>query len=74
MRVKKIMAQLFNIDEKIINDDTSSDTITNWDSIAHMNLVVALEEEFGITFNDQQMIEMLNYPLILLTVKEACNS
>ncbi len=72
-RVKKILSQLFQIPVESINEDTSSDTVPNWNSLAHMNLVVALEEEFGVSFSDEQMIEMLSYPLIVLTVKEAAN-
>ncbi|MBA3660207.1 MAG: acyl carrier protein [Gammaproteobacteria bacterium] len=71
VRVKKILSQLFNVSENEINDETSSDTVSKWDSLTHMNLIVALEDEFKISFTDEQMIEMLNYPLILLTVKEA---
>lgn len=70
-RVKKILAQLFSISEESINEDTSSDNVPKWSSLAHMSLVVALEEEFGVSFTDEQIIEMLNYPLIVLTVKEA---
>lgn len=73
-RIKKILAQLFSISEDSINDETSSDNIAKWNSLAHMNLVVALEEEFKISFSDEQMIEMLSYPLIVLTVKEATQS
>lgn len=70
-RVKKILAQSFNIAVESINEDTSSDNVAKWNSLAHMNLVVALEEEFGVSFTDEQIIEMLSYPLIVLTVKEA---
>lgn len=54
-----------------IDDGTSTDTLAKWTSLAHMNLIVALEEEFGVNFTDEQMIEMLSYPLVVLTVKEA---
>lgn len=70
MRIKKILSQLFGISIEDINEDTSPDTVSKWDSLAHMNLVVALEEEFGVNFTSEQIIEMLNYPLIVLTVKE----
>lgn len=70
VRVKKILAQSFGISIESINEDTSSDNVAKWNSLAHMNLVVALEEEFGVSFTDEQIIEMLSYPLIVLTVKE----
>ena len=70
VRVKKILAQSFGISIESINEDTSSDNVAKWNSLAHMNLVVALEEEFGVSFTDEQIIEMLSYSLIVLTVKE----
>lgn len=70
-RVKKILSQLFNVPIDSINENSSADTIPAWTSLAHMNLVVALEEEFGVSFNDEQIIEMLNYPLVVITIKEA---
>ena len=69
-RVKKVMSNVFGIDESLITGDASQDTITNWNSLGHMNLVIALEEEFSITFRDEQVIEMLSYPLIICTLKE----
>ena len=35
-----------------------------WDSLAHMNLVMAFEKEFKIKFSDEEINEMLNYELI----------
>jgi acyl carrier protein len=44
--------------------------VEQWDSLRHMNLVVALEEEFRVRFTDQQIDELLSLRLILLTLKE----
>jgi acyl carrier protein len=35
-----------------------------------MNLIVALEEEFNIQFTDEEMLQMLNFQLISLILKE----
>jgi len=37
--------------------------------LKHMNLIVALEEEFGVTFSEDEIVEMLNYKLIKETLK-----
>ncbi len=70
-RIKDIMGAVFEIDPSAINEASSQDTIENWDSIKHMSLVVALEEEFGIQLTDDQIADMQNYKLILLTLQEA---
>lgn len=69
-QVKKIMAQVFNVPEQDITDDASLDTIESWDSLRHVNMVLALEQAFGISFMADEIVNMLNYKLILLVLKE----
>jgi acyl carrier protein len=64
------MASVFEVSVDDINDDSSPDTIENWDSLRHMNLITVLEEEFDIRFNDEQITEMMNFNLIIYTVNE----
>jgi acyl carrier protein len=63
-KLKNVLSIVFNVDINKINNESSPDSIPNWDSLAHMNLVVALEEEFDVEFNDDEINEMLNYALI----------
>jgi acyl carrier protein len=48
-----------------INDDASPDTIKSWDSLKHMNLIIALEEEFSLELSEEDIVEMINYKLII---------
>ena len=68
-RIKNVMSAVFEIPVNQIKDNSSADTIESWDSLKHMNLVVALEEEFEIEFKDDEIIEMMNYPLIIEVLK-----
>lgn len=69
-RLKRLMARIFGVDAATIGDDASPDTIDNWDSLRHMNLVLALEEEFGIELTDDQTVEIMSYPLIKIVLRE----
>ena len=69
VRIKNVMGAVFDIPVYQIKDNSSADTIESWDSLKHMNLVVALEEEFEIEFKDDEIIEMMNYPLIIEVLK-----
>ena len=68
-KIRKVMAAVFGIDESAIEEDSSPDSLEEWDSIKHLNLVMALEEEFKIKFSDSEMIEIMNYKLINLILK-----
>jgi acyl carrier protein len=73
-RIKKVMSDVFNTDVDSINNESSPDNIENWDSLKHMNLIVALEEEFGIEFDDNDIENLLNFQLINLTIKECIDN
>ena len=63
-RIKNVMSAVFEIPIQGINNESSSDTISSWDSLKHMNLVIALEEEFKIQFSDNEILEMTNFGLL----------
>lgn len=69
-RIKAVMHAVFGVHPSNIGDDAAPGSIEQWDSLRHMNLVIALEEEFGIRFSEEQFAEMISYKLICLTVRE----
>jgi acyl carrier protein len=68
-RIKKAMADVFNIHINSINGGSSPDNIENWDSLKHMNLIVALEEEFEIELTDEEIDDSMSYALIVNILK-----
>ena len=69
-RIKNIMSAVFEISTGEINDESSPDTIESWDSLKHMNMVVALEEEFNVQFTDDNITELINMKLIKAVLLE----
>lgn len=69
-RIKEVMSSVFEIDVESINDNSSADNIELWDSLRHMNLILALEEEFGIELSDDDIGQILNFKLIKLIISE----
>jgi len=49
-KVQDIFRDIFDEDDLVITDSTSSDEIEDWDSLNHINLVSAIEKEFKIRF------------------------
>lgn len=56
-KVRKIFSQILGIPQDQVNGETSPDTVATWDSLKHLNLVAALEEEFGVQFNDMEVVD-----------------
>jgi acyl carrier protein len=68
--LKQVMASVLNIDSSLIDADASMDTIESWDSLHHMNLVLALEEEFKVTIPDEDAGNITSYQLIKLVLSD----
>ena len=69
-QIKIIMSAVFEIPEEKIKDDSSTDTIESWDSLKHLKLIVALEEEFNVLFTDDDIIELTNMKHIFRVLSE----
>ena len=74
--ILEIVSQIMNVPKDELNDDSSPQTIRDWDSLKHMNLILALEEKFAVTFSDEEIIDMLKVKTILeiLSKKKQKNS
>ena len=70
MKIKEIMSAVFEIPVESILDDSSTDNLENWDSLRHLNLIIALEEEFGISIPDDEVGNLVNYKLIQITIND----
>ena len=63
-KIKNVMSAVLDIPIQEINDKSSSDTVVSWDSLKHINLVIALEEEFEMEFSESEIPEITNYRAI----------
>jgi acyl carrier protein len=68
--LKNVMSAVFEIPINEIDQNSSPDNVESWDSLKHMNLVVALEEEFNIEFTDDEIVKMMNLSQIKSIVLE----
>ena len=59
--IKDVMSIILNIEAARIEDDTSMDKTPGWDSANHINLILALEEEFSISFDVSEFELMSTY-------------
>lgn len=68
--LKQVMATMLKVDTAAINEDSSMDTMPNWDSLRHMNLVLALEDEFKVAIPDEDAGNITSFKLIKLVLED----
>ncbi len=68
--LKQVIADIFNVSLEDITSESSMDTIESWDSIRHMNLVIALEDAYSIEIPDEDAANITSFKLIKLVVEE----
>lgn len=59
-KLHEVFWDIFDDDGIRISDDTTADDIEDWDSLEHINLIVAVEKEFGIKFSMGEVNGMKN--------------
>ena len=59
-RLNEVFRDVFDDESITVNENTTSSDIEDWDSLEHINLVVAVEQEFGIKFNMGEVTTMKN--------------
>ncbi|MCQ2523337.1 MAG: acyl carrier protein [Lachnospiraceae bacterium] len=50
-KLNEIFRYVFDDEEIVVSDSTTAADIEDWDSLEHINLVVAVEKKFSIKFN-----------------------
>lgn len=58
-RLTKVFCEVFD-DEIELSDSTTADDVEDWDSFEHINLVVAVEEEFSFKIPMGKVVTMKN--------------
>lgn len=60
VRVNQVFRDVFDDESITVTDVTTADDIEDWDSLEHINLILALEEEFGMKFSMGEVTGMEN--------------
>ena len=57
-RLRQVVGGLFGVDPDSIDDNSSMATIEAWDSLMHVSLIMAIEEEFRVRFRVEDAFAM----------------
>ena len=63
------MSLVFNVPQECITDESSPATIEQWDSFQHMTLIITIEENFGVRFDEMQIAGLTRFNIIVDTLE-----
>ncbi len=59
-QAQQVFREVFENPSLIITEKTVAADIPEWDSLAHINLIIALEQSFGFQFTSEEVTSMAN--------------
>ena len=59
-KLQEIFRDIFDDEGLIISEEMSAADIEDWDSLAQINLIIAIEQEFKVKFNLEEISQLKN--------------
>lgn len=69
-RLKEIFIDVLDLDEVELKEETSANDIEEWDSLSHIQLIVAIEKAFGIKFTSLEIMKWRNVGEMVNSMEE----
>lgn len=70
--LNEVFCQIFDDEELVIDESTTAADIEDWDSLEHINLIVACEKKFSIKFDISEIGKMKNVgDMVAMIVKKS---
>ena len=69
-KLSEIFIDVLDLDEVELTDETSANDIEEWDSLSHIQLIVAIEKAFGIKFTSLEIMNWKNVGEMVNTMEE----
>ena len=63
-RCAEVMAKVFKIETSQVNDETSPDSLMQWDSLSHVQMLSELEKSFSVKINPEEGINLETFKMI----------
>ena len=70
INLSEIFIDVLDLDEVELTDETSANDIEEWDSLSHIQLIVAIEKAFGIKFTSLEIMKWKNVGEMVNTMEE----
>ena len=73
-KLKNIILNELNLEDYEIQEELRADEIPGWDSLTHINIILAIEKGFNIRFNRVEILSLRNIGELKKLVDEKLNS
>lgn len=60
-KYNEVFCSIFNVEASTLNDDFSSETVDNWDSVLQLSLVSNIEDAFDVMFEPEDIMDFKSY-------------
>jgi acyl carrier protein len=58
--LKTVITLALNIDDWEVTDETTAAEVPGWDSLSHVNVILAVEKHFGVRFKGSEVLNLKN--------------
>ena len=63
-KLKTVISNVFELTSDKIDELTTMESIEQWDSLKHLELIIAIEEKFGIVLETEEILEITSFARI----------
>ena len=72
-KLKNIFSELFKIDRNLVNHNSSINNVERWSSLMHFKLIAMIEDEFKISFNEDEFVKLTSFGEIVKVLNKKVN-
>ena len=73
-QVQDIFRDILDDEEIVLEDSTTADDVEGWDSLTHIQLIVAIEKQFKIKFTSKEILSWRNIGEMLDSIARSCSN
>lgn len=70
-RLRRLIAEVFEVDESTVDESATSETIPSWDSLNTLKLIMTTESEFDVRYPEEEMARATNWKAIVESLRRA---
>lgn len=67
-QVRQVVADTFGVAEADVSSEPLPETVETWDSVGHLNMIFALEQQFGVSFDPEEFEHLVSVDSIVAAV------